>query len=98
MGLAVISVALFFHMTLQEAGFPDGHITDLERAHAKLYPPFIVLSIICGLYFFYIGITVANRKIRSRFLAGILAYLLISCITGAIDVYLTMTLDDGAGG
>jgi uncharacterized BrkB/YihY/UPF0761 family membrane protein len=98
LGLVALFTALFFYMGLQMAGFPDGHLTDLDKAEKKFHPYFIALSVACGLYLIYIALTATSRGIGKKFAGGAVAYLLMLGVTLAIEFYLSQTLDDGIGG
>ncbi len=95
---AILAISALCYPELRGFGFPDGHLTDLDRARAPLYRIFIFLSIVHGAYVFQLGWTAMDRNLRPRFLVAVLSYGLIIIIAISVDYYLGLHLDNGAGG
>ncbi len=43
--LAALAEAVYFFLEYRSLGFPDGHLTSLDRIRQIMYPIFIVLSL-----------------------------------------------------
>ncbi len=90
-------VALFVYLGLQNAGFPDGHKTELERAQAPLYMIFISISVTYGAYLSYFGWT-SNQQNTTRFWITITTYIIFYIFIMLINFYMSLHLSDGQGG
>jgi hypothetical protein len=97
-GIAVLAVAACDYAWLQGFGFPDGHLTDLDRARIPLHSAFIGLSIVCGLALLGLGALTSGAGRRKGAFSAIAVYALIVFTTLAIDRYLASYLDAGVGG
>jgi hypothetical protein len=98
--LCVVALALTYYLTIeiQYTGFPDGGITDLDRARLPLYKVYLCLNIIFASASAYFGYATPSDKIKRRAIAITVAFLLYAGLIIAIDYYLSLHLDDGAGG
>ena len=98
LGLAVLAMAAYEYAWLQGLGFPDGHLTDLDRARIPLHGAFIGLSVRCGLCFLLLARIAPGRPRWIWLLTVIGLYLAIILVTFSIDWHLSTSLDAGAGG
>jgi hypothetical protein len=98
LGLAVLAMAAYEYAWLQGLGFPDGHLTDLDRARIPLRSAFIGLSVLCGLCFLLLARIGPGGQRRIWLLAAIGLYLAIVLATFSSDWHLSTYLDAGAGG
>ena len=98
LGLAALAMAAYEYAWLQGLGFPDGHLTDLDRARIPLRSAFIGLSVLCGLCFLLLARIASGKQRRIWLLAVIGLYLAIVLATLSIDWHLSTSLDAGAGG
>ena len=94
----MLAIAAYDYVWLQELGFPDGHVTELDRARIPLYIVFIGLSILSGLCSLYLASIASTERRRIRLLAIICLYLVVSLATLLIDWHLRSYLDAGTGG
>ena len=92
LGVAILAVASYDYAWLQGLGFPDGHLTELDRSRVPLHRVFIGLGVLCGLYFLYLAGIESERGRPRRMLAVMLLYLSIVLITVLIDWHLAPTL------
>jgi hypothetical protein len=79
-------------------GFPDGFLTELEYAERRLAQIFIVISVIVGAGFFYLGTIALRKEIGKKLSAAIVLYLIFVISLSLIDYYYRLHLTDGAGG
>jgi uncharacterized membrane protein len=79
-------------------GFPDGYVTELEKAGRTLYYVFLCLSPVFGALFFYLGLSAVKQKSGRPLLISIVVY--IATCAALILVYsaLGLFLDNGRGG
>jgi hypothetical protein len=98
LGLVAGCIATYYYISLQMAGFPDGHLTDLDTVQVSYYPILLGLHIASGAGFIYISFATPNNKIRKYFLLNLYVYLVICGFSAAIDYYFSLILDDGVGG
>jgi hypothetical protein len=98
LGVMLLAVAAFAYTELQLLGFPDGHLTELDRARIPLHSVFIGLSVLCGLYCIYLAAADPGRRRQLGLRAVVLLYLAIGLATLLIDLYLSSYLDGGIGG
>lgn len=94
--VTLISAIWFFH--IQSMGFPDGHLTELDRAEITLFKVFSGLALPFVGYFVYCGRTHSSETGDKRFLTAAAAWTLITILCVAIEVYLGMHLEHGQGG
>jgi len=98
LGIAVLAVAALIHAELRLLGFPDGGLTELDRARIPLHSAFIGLSILCGLCSLYLAAAESDRRRNLGVRAVLLLYLVIGLATLLIDLHLSSYLDGGTGG
>jgi hypothetical protein len=98
LGLAVLAMAAYEYAWLQGLGFPDGHLTDLDRARIPLHGAFIGLSVLCGLCFLLLARIGPGGPRWTWLLVVVALYLSIVLVTLSIDWHLSTSLDAGAGG
>jgi hypothetical protein len=79
-------------------GFPDGFITELEYAERRLAYIFIVISLIIGSYFIYLGKGAGRKAIGKRLSATIIVYLAFMISLTLLDYYYHLHLTGGRGG
>jgi hypothetical protein len=95
---ALISVlaAIYMFLENQNLGFPDGHLTDLDKAMSVFYKIAIPVSLFFSASFVLIFFTSFFKRTTSM----ILLYCFSAAITIGIIVsyYLSVTLDNGIGG
>lgn len=98
--LCVVALTLTYYLTIEirYAGFPDGHLTVLDRARLPLHKVFLFLSIIFASASAYFGFATRSDKTKRRAIATASAYILCVCLIVAIDTYLGLHFDHGAGG
>lgn len=104
LGLALLALlcAVFHAETVAFFGFPDNHVTDLEKAIALPIQIIAGIQALCAPYFLWFALRpVQSRASYPRLAAGVLL-LVLSSIAGdfALPWYLeyVVGLDNGKGG
>lgn len=88
----------FAYLELQSFGFPDGHLTELDRAEAILGRVLISISVPVGLWFIFLGSIATRRRISKKLSLTIICYAIFVLLLLVTDLYLRHHLDDGVGG
>lgn len=97
--LIVICLPVFIYIThIKYLGFPDGHLTELDRAEKLLFNIFVIVSILFLLFSFYFGIIRMKIKSLFSFLRLFFFYICLLVIFYGIIFYLSTFLKNGAGG
>jgi hypothetical protein len=91
-GLAALA---FFEQRL--VGFPDGFISEAERATMPLATVFIWFSLATGLWFLRLGWLAARTPISRRLWVAALVYLLVATLLFAAAALIHQQLDSGGG-
>ena len=79
-------------------GFPDGHVTELEHAYARLSRYLLPPAVMLGLYLAYLGTTAGRRNIDRRLRASLLILAILAIWALIVCGSLRGRLDDGVGG
>ncbi len=99
LGLAAVVLSFYvYEEYIHLLGFPDGHVTELGAAEAKLAAVFIALSLPPGLYLLWVGTMADRSRVAARLIPVGGWYLLVLAGTAATDYYLRSRLDGGIGG
>lgn len=98
LSFAALSVAAYEYIWLQVLGFPDGHLTELDRSRIPLHSVFIGISTLCGISSLYFAATTSTKRRQIGMLAVIFFYLAAGLATLLIDWHLSSNLDAGTGG
>ena len=93
-----LGASALVYMEVSFRGFPDGHVTDLERAYARLSGYFLPPAVMLGLYLAYLGIIAGRRKIDRRLTAALVVLAVLAIAGLAVCGSLRGRLDDGVGG
>jgi hypothetical protein len=95
-GVLALTVAVILFFLLGSLGFPDGHLTEADRALKVLYKAGILLNSFFALCFLYAGIT---KKIPDNYMV-VLKYGFLFSGTVIFILYFCMRhfLEDGQGG
>jgi len=96
--LLVLAAARTAHWEAYSQGFPDGHVTELERASKILYIVFVAVSVPIGLWSVVAACLVRKRWVRTAWYVGVGFLVGITVVLCVIYVHLSRHLDDGIGG
>lgn len=97
-GCLLFIASALVYLIMQSRGFPDGHLTELDRAENVLATLFIGVNTPAGLWFILLGGQSGQQRITKRFRLTLLLYALFAFLLFGIDLYLRHHLDNGAGG
>lgn len=96
--LVAFAVAVVVYLDTQQLGFPDGHLTDLERAQIPLRYVFLAANIGVGCVAFY-TFWFGKKTVKSKtVLMAFVGYAVLCAIVLAINCGLSLRFDDGVGG
>lgn len=96
--LCLLAVSTVTFLELQHMGFPDGHLTELERAQRPLFYAFLIADAVFGLIMlarlFIPGGKTSGRALvfASAGYGGALAAMI------ALNIWFQLTLNHGIGG
>ncbi len=94
-----LAVPVFLYIThIHYLGFPDGHMTDLERAEKPLFIVFVCLSIACAINFFFIGLSARMQDKKRQLLIAIIIYGVAVIVIIIARCILGSCLENGVGG
>ncbi len=94
-GVLALSLAIYFYCESQWLGFPDGHLTQVDRVRKRIAPIYQVVNAAFSFVFFYLGRRSEQGGSRSR-----IAVLLFSAFVTLIlivNLILAQCLEDGTG-
>lgn len=86
--LAILE-GVWFLLSSRGLGFPDGHLTELDRFRCVEYPALLACSVL-------LAIVAASRRVKARYTFG--AFVVLNVIALAVDGYAAHVLDHGGGG
>lgn len=97
--LGFLSVIIAFYLKVQADGFgfPDGQLTDLERAKLPINYVFSIISGLFGLILFFLAWRPLKIKQAIVSQAATAVYILIILIFFAVNYWLGITYDNGVG-
>jgi hypothetical protein len=98
LSIAVLAITAVDYVWLQALGFPDGHLTELDRARIPLHSAFIGLGVLGGLCCLYLAAIASAKWRQIGLLAVTFLYLAIGIATLLIDWHLGSYLEAGTGG
>ena len=102
--LAYILVVILFpvsamlYLNADSKGFPDGHLTELDRAEQPVFYISSICSLLTGLFLLYLARFKKAVSANKTFYRTLILLFLVVLIIGGIDWYLSETLDNGVGG
>lgn len=97
-GAFVLLSSVIVHEMIQSRGFPDGHLTDLDRAEKPLANLFGWVSVPVGLWCISLGWRAVDQPIIKAFRATVALYTVFVLLLLAVDFYYRQHLDNGGGG
>lgn len=98
LAIASFAIAALLYLAADSKGFPDGHLTELDRVEQPLFYISGVLSLLTGLFLLYLA-RFKKKANPTRIFYQTLIFLFIAIlIISGLDWYFIETLDDGVGG
>lgn len=98
LAIILFVVAAILYLEADMKGFPDGHLTDLDRAEQPLFCVSSILSLLTGLFLVYLARFKKINNTNRTFYRTLIFLLIAVLIIGSLDWYFIETLDGGAGG
>ncbi|MBN1898631.1 MAG: hypothetical protein JW827_07620 [Spirochaetes bacterium] len=99
LGLVSLTLPVFiYQFYVKWLGFPDGYLTEFERAEKILYNIFIWPCFGFGLLFIYLGRTASRQKTNKKLVISISLFFFYIIVVIIVRYYLGLHLDAGAGG
>ncbi|MRI01378.1 hypothetical protein GH721_12620 [Kriegella sp. EG-1] len=94
----LILIAILLYLNAEAKGFPDGHLTELDKAEKPLYYFTSILSFTVGLFFFYLTKFKSNTYVKRFFFPTLVFLVIVFLLIGCLDWYFITILDNGSGG
>ncbi len=96
-GVAFVMICLYYRKW-SLIGFPDGHRTELDSVYEKVYPVYMVISLLFMLLSLYVGGNILGKP-HPKKLKWVFVFLIIFLLsTFVIAHYLYKNLEHGQGG
>jgi len=90
-------LGVYFYFSLQQIGFPDGHLTALDRVLKNIYPIYSVICILFASYFFYLNsIKVKALRVKKLKFSAI-AFIIFIGLLLLLEYYLRLSIEHGTG-
>jgi hypothetical protein len=91
-------LSLTVYQQIQLLGFPDGYLTELDRAERVLGNIFFGINILAGMWFGFLGWEAARQRINRKLTVSIISHGIFVLIVYSIGLYLAQNLNSGGGG
>lgn len=98
MGCFALVSSVFVYQEVRLLGFPDGFLTELERAERILAYIFILTSFLTSFWFVFLSWRASQQRVVTKLCVTILLYTVLVILLFAIDFYLRKHLRSGGGG
>ena len=98
LGACSLLVAAWLYQALGQMGFPDGHLTELDRARQPLFVLGCAVGAFLGIVFLVLARFATTGSRQRFFWPATVVLVSMFLIILSMDVYLGIQLDDGAGG
>lgn len=96
--LIVAVVAVLYMNVFLLLGFPDGFVSELDAAEAKLFTAFSWLSIGMSVWLIYLGVAARKQNVGKRLAASCILYCAVVASVLLVDQDFRAHLVDSAGG
>lgn len=90
--------ATLLYLDADSKGFPDGHLTELDRAEQPLFYVSSILSFLTGLFFLYLAQFKKGANTNRIFYRTLIFTFLAVLIISNLDWYFKTVLENGIGG
>lgn len=95
--IALLSAILIYMSTIS-MGFPDGHLTEFERAMKPLFMGYSIAALLFGILFFGLARFSSKTFSTTTFYVSIVLFVFLVLVSIVLYVYFNANLDHGAGG
>jgi len=96
--LSLALPALLYMGHFRYMGFPDGHLTELDRAEKLLFQVFLWFSMACGIQLLTLSISPAWQENGKMLRVSIIVYGVMVLVARLVRCFLGLHLDNGRGG
>lgn len=96
--VALASSFLVYLEYIYMLGFPDGFISELDRAERQLAYVYIVGNVILSSYFIYLGWVAPRKEISKKLFVAIFLYLIFLLSIYFVDYYCRLHFTGSTGG
>jgi hypothetical protein len=96
--VAVFILRIWLGLSTMLDGFPDGYMSELDRAEDQLVVVFNWISLAMAVWSLCLGVAAGRREIRKQFLYACALYSAVIFVSLLIDLYFRATLMDSRGG
>jgi hypothetical protein len=97
-GCFIWAISAFGYLHLRALGFPDGFLTEFDRAQKILLNGLVWISIPVGFWFIFLGTISFQQPITRKLRLTLLLYAMFVLLLVSINFYLRQHLDHGGGG
>jgi len=98
LAIILFVVAAMLYLATDSKGFPDGHLTELDRTERPLFYVSSILSLLAGFFLLYLARFKKTTNTNRTFYRTLIFLFLVVLIIGSLDWYFVKTLDYGLGG
>jgi hypothetical protein len=96
--VSALAATLYMTAVVRGFGFPDGHVTDLERVYARHAILFLPAVGVLGLILLALAHLGGRRRVGAWIGCTVVALAILALAAWFVGADLASTLDDGAGG
>lgn len=87
----------FLALEQRNLGFPDGYLTELDRAKKLYYPVFTLLGTLLGAYFAYLALRYPEVSLKKYLIQGAVLFVVFILSFAGLSLILSFNLDGGRG-
>jgi len=98
LALVAIGQTVFFYYEFSSIGFPDGHLTELDRIRKIAYPLFSSWFFLFGLISGFVGMRPAKSASGRTIVVFVLVLFAINASVYSIDRFCASKFENGTGG
>lgn len=98
LGCIPLALATIAYLERQSLGFPNGHLTEVERAQKTLLALSTWTSLLFSGWFAFLGWMAARRRVGTKLCVATILYVLVAALLLGVDRYLRQHLEGGGGG
>ena len=98
MACFALASSVFVYLEVRLMGFPDGFLTELDKAEKILAYVFILINFPTSFWFGFLSWIALQQKVRTKLCITIFLYGVLVVLLFVIDSYLRKHLESGRGG
>jgi len=97
LAIILLVVSALLYLAADSKGFPDGHLTELDRAKQPLFYISSILSVLTGLSLFYLARLKKAANVNRTFQRALIFLVILVLIISGLNWYFIYNLDHGVG-